>query len=227
MALDLEIPESKVKAVIFDLDGVICNTEPLHVRSWQILFAKKGITVPEAEFRSGIGITDAKLLERLFVEYKIQDNIYSWQIEKRNIFLNLLQQSVPEFPGAVALVRRLSWNWPLGIASSAWRISIETVTRRLGIRNCFRAIVAKEDVSAHKPSPEPYLTVAAELGQEPEACLAIEDSIAGVAAAKAAGMVCVAVTNSYSAEQLSSADCTLASLEQAQPIYDLLVGRSS
>ena len=223
--MDPDIPESKVQAVIFDVDGVICDTEPLHVRSWQILFAKKGIIVPEEELRAGIGITDLMLLERLFKQYSIQDNIYTWQIEKRNIYLNLLQQSVPEFPGAVLLVKRLSWNWPLAIASSAWRISIETVTRRLGIRSCFRVIVAKEDVSAHKPEPEPYLAAAAQLSVEPSACAAIEDSPAGVTAAKAAGMLCIAVTNSYPADRLAAADLTVGSLEQTEAIFAMLTGQ--
>jgi len=220
--VDLGIEESRAKAVIFDLDGVICNTEPLHVQSWQILFARKGIHVPESEIWGAVGFTDLKLLEKLFAEHRIDDNVYTWQIEKRNIFLNLLQQSVPAFPGAVELVKTLSWNWPLGIASSAWRISIETVTRRLGIRNHFQVIVAKEDVSAHKPSPEPFLTAAAELRLDPRECAAIEDSQAGIEAAKKAGMLCIAVTNSYPAEQLKAADLIVSSLEQAGPIFSLL-----
>lgn len=220
--MDLDVEESRVRAVIFDLDGVICDTEPLHVISWRILFAKRGIEVPEAYLKTGIGITDLEFLRTFFERYDIKGDPNLWQLEKRNIYLGLLQHKVPEFPGAVALVKRLYWNWPLGLASSSWRISIETITRRLAIRRHFAAIIGKEDVTEHKPSPEPFLAAAAELEIDPVRCAVIEDSIAGIEAAKGAGMLCIAVTNSYPADKLSDADLIVTSLEDAAPILSLL-----
>ena len=222
---DSDFGTTLVKAVIFDLDGVICNTEPLHVRSWQVLFARKGIHVPESRIWAGVGISDLDMLKQWFQEFSITDDIHSWEVEKRNIYLMLLQQDVPEFPGAVNLVKRLSWNWPLGLASSAWRAAVEISLRKLAIRSHFQVLVAKEDVASHKPSPEPYLTAAANLGVRPAHCVAIEDSPAGITAAKQAGMACIAVTNSFSADRLSEADFVIGSLDQTAPIFAFLTGR--
>jgi len=223
--MDFGIRESRVQAVIFDLDGVICDTEPIHVRSWQALFAEKGIKVPEEEILEGVGITDRALLEEILARRSMQADVSDWLIAKRKIYLDLLQESVPAFPGAVELVRQLSWNWPLAIVSSAWRIAIETVTRKLDIRRHFRVIVAKEDVTRHKPSSEPFLTAATELGVDPVDCAVIEDSLAGVEAAGRAGMLCIAVTNSFPADRLDGADLIVDSLKQTGPILDLLTGK--
>jgi HAD superfamily hydrolase (TIGR01509 family) len=222
--MNLGLAVSRVQAVIFDLDGVICNTEPLHIQSWQILFAKKGIKVPEPEIQAGIGRTDLSLLEIIFAKHRIKAKATEWQLDKRKIYLNLLQQSVPAFPGAVPLIKRLSWNWPLGIASSAWRIAIETITRRLDVRKYFKVIIAREDVARHKPASEPFLAAAVELRVAPADCAVIEDSVAGVEAAKRAGMLCIAVTNSFSPDQLKEADLVVGSLEATEPIHAFLTG---
>ena len=213
---------SKARAVVFDLDGVICNTEPLHVRSWQILFARRGIHVPDAKIWTGVGVTDHEFLARLFRELYIKDEPYAWEIEKRNIYLSLLMQDVPEFPGAVRLVKQLSWNWPLAVASSTWREAVEVSLRRLSIRDRFQAVIAKEDVRVHKPCPDAYLQAADRLGVVAEDCAAIEDSIVGVAAAKRAGMLCIAVTNSFRAEQLTKADLIVSSLQETSRIFAFL-----
>ena len=225
IGVDTDFQVTSVKAIIFDLDGVLCNTEPLHVRSWQVLFARKGIHVPESRIWAGVGITDTEMLKAWFREFNITDSIHSWEVEKRNIYLMLLQQDVPEFPGAVNLVRQLSWNWPLGLASSAWRAAAEISLRKLAIRDHFQVLVAKEDVTSHKPAPDPYLMAATNLGVRPSQCVAIEDSPAGIAAAKQAGMACIGITNSFSADRLKEADFVIGSLEHTDPIFAFLTGR--
>jgi len=215
-------PQTAAKAVVFDLDGVICNTEPLHVRSWQILFARKGIHVPDAKIWTGVGVTDHEFLVRLFRELYIKDEPYTWEVEKRNIYLSLLMQDVPEFPGAANLVKWLSWNWPLAVASSSWREAVEVSLRRLSIRDRFQVVVAKEDVKVHKPCPDAYLLAARRLAVDPRDCVAIEDSFVGVAAAKRAGMLCIAVTNSFRADQLTKADLTIGSLQETGRILPFL-----
>jgi len=224
--MELDIHMSRVQAVIFDLDGVICNTEPIHVRSWQVLFASRGIEVPEEEILEGVGIADRVLLEDILVRRGVQADVSDWLIAKRKIYLDMLQESTPAFPGAVELIRQLNWNWPLAIASSAWRIAIETITRRLDIRRHFRAIIAKEDVEHHKPSPEPFLAAARQLGVKASDCAVIEDSVAGVEAAGRAGMLCIAVTNSFPAERLGPADLIVDSLEATDQIFSLLAAPS-
>jgi len=216
--------ESKVRAVIFDFDGVICDTEPLHIKSWQILFALKGIDVTESELLAGIGVTDLNLLDGIFARRGMQESPAEWQLEKRSIYLDLLQGSVRTFPGALELVRALSRNWPMAIASSAWRAAIDIVTRRLDIGEHFRVIVGKEDVTAHKPAPEVFLTAASRLGVHPPDCAVIEDSPTGLQAAKAAGMRRVAVTNSFPAAELEDAHLIVHSLEETERIRAFLTG---
>jgi len=217
--------EKKVRAVIFDLDGVICDTEPLHIESWHILFAREGIDVSDAELEAGIGITDLNLLEGIFAIHAIEADPREWQQRKRTIYLSLLKKSVNEFHGATALIRKLSARWHLAIASSAWRAAIEAITDRLGVRDYFSIIVGKEDVSAHKPSPEPFLAAADGLGIKPLHCAVIEDSPTGLQAAKAAGMRRIAVTNSFPATRLQDAELVVESLEETERIEAFLLGR--
>ena len=225
--MDCNSPENKVQAVIFDFDGVICNTEPLHIRSWQILFARRALDIPMAELEAGIGITDVSLLQRIFAKRNIVADPREWQLQKRSIYLELLEESVEEFPGAAALVKRLQKSRPLAIASSAWRSAIETALRKLCISRYFRVVVSKEDVARHKPDPEVFLEAASKLGVEPGGCVVIEDSPAGIQAAKAAGMRCIAVTNSFPPARLSDADLILGSLEETERIIAFLVGEDA
>ena len=225
--MDSNTPENKVQAVIFDFDGVICNTEPLHIRSWQILFARRGLDIPMAELEAGIGITDISLLQSIFAKRNIVAEPQEWQLQKRSIYLELLEESVEEFPGAAALVKRLHKSRPLAIASSAWRSAIEVAVRKLCISRYFRVIVSKEDVTRHKPDPEVFLKAASKLGVEPGGCAVIEDSPAGIQAAKAAGMRCIAVTNSFPPARLSDADLIVSSLEETDRIIAFLVGEDA
>jgi beta-phosphoglucomutase len=142
---------------------------------------------------------------------------------KASLYRAAINERYLLFPGVVELVRSLAKTYPLAIASGALRGEIEMVLERGGIRDCFQAIIAAEDVGACKPDPEGYLKALAALNAcglrriQPGECLVIEDSIAGVDAAKRAGMRCLAVTNSYSVEELREADWVAAGLADLEP----------
>ena len=130
--------------------------------------------------------------------------------------------TVPFFPGAKELVRALAEEVPVAIASGALHAEIDAILRAGGIRDAFSAIVGADDVTRGKPHPEPYLTaMAAVNGHEdkltPADCLVFEDAMPGIAAARAAGMIVVAVTNSYPAERLRAAQRIVATLEGLTP----------
>ena len=206
------------RAVIFDLDGIIVDSESLHVDAWNVLFAHHGIAVTDEETDHGIGMLDADWIRYLFARRGEPVDPEWWQEAKREVYAGILKRNVRPFPGVAALVRRLSGEFRLAVASSSWRENIETVLAAMGLAACFAVLTGKQDVERHKPHPQAYLRTAAALGVAPEACAVIEDSVLGVRAARAAGMRCIAVTNSLPAERLAEADLVVGSLEDADAI---------
>ena len=205
-------------AVIFDLDGVLVDSESLHVEAWKVLFGRHGLDVTADEFAHGVGMADADWLAWLFRQRSWRESVEPWQEAKREVFQDILARNVRPFPGAVGLVRRLSPEFRLAIASNSWRRNIETVVDALGLGECFGALVGADDVERCKPAPDVYLRAADLLGVLPAACTVIEDSPLGVQAAKAAGMRCIGVTNSLPAEALRGADVILGGLADAEAI---------
>lgn len=212
------------RAVIFDLDGVLADSEGLHAVAWERLFDREGVTVTEAECEHGIGMTDVAWVRWLFERRGQDADPRWWQDAKRAIYGELLAANVRTFPGVPELVRRLAEEFRLGVASSSWREDIETVVRGLGLDDCFQSFVGKQDVERHKPDPQAYLLSAQRLGARPAACTVIEDSALGIQAAKAAGMRCIAVTTSLPAHRLGDADLVLDSLDDPDPVVRLARG---
>ncbi len=210
--------DGRARGVVFDLDGVLVDSEGLHVEAWRLLFARHGLEATEAEFAQGVGMSDVDWLEWLFASRGTTGDITSLREAKRAIFQTLLAANVRPFPGVVPLVRALHGEFRLGVASNSWRQNIGTVLDALGLRACFDAIVGADDVARHKPHPEAYQRVAASLGLQPPACTVIEDSPLGIQAAKAAGMRCIGITNTLPAERLAQADLVVPSLEDAQRV---------
>jgi HAD superfamily hydrolase (TIGR01509 family) len=202
-----------MRAVLFDFDGVLVNSEPLHFRALRDALAPEKIAIDEAEYvRTYLAYDDREAiriaLERHGFGYDAA-RIDAIARRKAAAFDALLGD-VPFFPGVRELVRELGRELPLGIASGALRGEIERVLVAGGLRDAFATIVGADDVSRGKPHPEPYLTAMARLaprapGLRPEECLVFEDSMAGVTAALAAGMKVVAVTHSYPAPKLAAA----------------------
>ncbi|MBL7223495.1 MAG: HAD family phosphatase [Candidatus Brocadiae bacterium] len=211
--------------VIFDLDGVMVDSEPLHVEAWQALFAREGLEVTHEEYHHGIGMLDADWIDYLFGRRGRSTDATWWQNEKRQIYRGVLAAAVRPFPGVVALVRRLhEAGVALGVASNSWRENIETVLHATALTHCFGVLTGKEDVTRPKPHPEPYLTTAAKLGVPPRHCTVIEDSDLGIQAAKAAGMRCIAVPNSLPPERLAQADWIVDSLDRTEAVCKRVMG---
>ncbi len=214
--------DSRTRGVIFDLDGVLVDSEALHVEAWRALFARLGIEVSDEEYAQGVGMADVDWLRWLVARRGLQADIASWREEKRALFQRILAADTRPFPGVAELVRRLRPDFRLAVASNSWRQNIETVLERLGLRDSFDALVGADDVTRHKPHPEAYQVAAARLGLPPAACVVIEDSPLGIQAAKAAGMRCIGITNSLPAERLGGADLVVGTLEDAEPVLRFL-----
>lgn len=210
-----------IAAIVFDFDGVLVDSEPLHLRAYQEILEPLGISLPREEYYARyLGYDDPGVFRALADArgWSLDDRqIASLIDEKSRTFDSLLGGADVLYPGAVACVTRLAAEWPLGIASGALRSDIETMLRGRGLSQYFRFIVASGDTAASKPAPDPYRQAAALHGVPPSACVAIEDSRWGIESAKGAGLWCVAITNTYPVTELLDADAIITSLDELTP----------
>ncbi len=200
-----------IRAVLFDFDGVIVNSEPLHFRAMRDSLLPEGISIDEDEYAASYLAYDDREALRIALERHGRtagrDRVAAVAARKAALFDGMIA-GVPFFPGARELVRALAAEMPLAIASGALRGEIERILAAAQLRDAFQVIVGADDVGSGKPHPEPYLTALARLGRAELAasdCLVIEDSVAGIAAGRAAGMKVLGVTHTYPAAKLSAA----------------------
>jgi beta-phosphoglucomutase len=210
-----------VRAAIFDFDGVIVDSEPLHFRAMQEALLGEGIRITEDEYYGLYLAYDDRGALRLALEHHGQAaepaRLEALVGRKEERFEAVLRD-VAFFPGAADLVRSLGARMPLAIASGARHAEIEAILVAGGLHDAFGAIVGADDVRRTKPDPEPYLTAMARLlprapNLRPGECLAFEDSVPGILSAKGAGMKVVAVAHSYPAEKLRIAHRVVGTLE--------------
>ena len=186
------IPEGEFDGYIFDCDGTLADTMPLHYKAWCAALAEHECDFPEAFFYELGGVPTEKIVEILNERHGHQMPVVETAAYKESLFLQLIPEIVPIEP-VVAIVHELYGKKPLAVASGGHRaIVIKTLTA-LGIADKFETIVGAEDYKNGKPAPDPFLEAARRLGIPPERCLAFEDTQAGIASAKAAGMKTVLV----------------------------------
>jgi beta-phosphoglucomutase len=214
-----------MQALIFDFDGVIVDTEPLHHRAFQRVFQPLGLDVTWEQYvDTYIGFDDRDAVrERFRVAGKPLDDATLLRLvaEKAAAFLDVVAEApAAAFPGVVALIREASARIPVGLCSGAVMSDIQPFLERLDLATCFQTIVTADDVAASKPDPMSYRLALAklqmkhpQLGLSPETTVAIEDTPAGIASARGAGLRVLAVTNSYPAPALNEAHAVIETLE--------------
>ena len=201
-------------AVIWDLDGVIADTAPFHFLAWQRVARDRGITFTEIDFKQTFGKRNPEIIAEKFSLGLTSAEIETLSIHKEEIFRRIAKQSIKPFPGVLNLLLSLkSAMWKMALASSTPAENIRLIAGALGIAGLFDTVVSDKDVSRGKPDPEGFLLAASRLEVLPIDCVVIEDAVAGVRAAKAAGMKCIAVINTNPAEVLAEADKVVDSLE--------------
>lgn len=201
-----------VQAALFDLDGTLINSERRSMAVWAMLLDSHGVVHDEVVLRGFMGRRGRDVLtERahLFPGRRIEDLIeeaFSFQDHPG------LPDIVP-VPGAAELVRRIAaYGSPIAVVTSAGRDWAEERLAQVGIRDLLETVVSAHDVTVGKPDPEGFLLAAARLSVDPAHCVAFEDSIAGIAAAKAAGMACVGIATTHPGTELTAADLVVADL---------------
>ncbi len=209
-----------LRAAVFDFDGVIVDTEPLHFRSLHDALLEAEVRITAEEYWGIYLAYDDRTAIRLALEQhgraSTPEQVTTIEARKSARFAALLSE-VPVFEGARELVRALAGEMPLAIASGARHDEIEAILTGVGLRDAFTSIVGAEDTARTKPDPEPYLEAVRRLastarGLEPSECIAFEDSRPGIASALGAGMRVVAVAHSYPAETLGTAHRVVRSL---------------
>lgn len=211
----------KMKAVLFDLDGVITDTAVYHYKAWKALAAKIGIEIDEAFNEQLKGISRMDSLERILAKgskldaYSEEDKL-ALATEKNDLYKTMIQQMTPEdiLPGINDLISGLkAKEMRLGLASASQNGPM--ILEKLGLKDTFDEIVDPAQLKAGKPDPEIFLTGAQDLGFKPEECVGIEDAAAGVDAINAAGMVSIGVGNEQTLQKATTVVPDTASLSAA------------
>ena len=213
-----------IRAVIFDFDGVIANSEPLHLAAFREVLAAEGVALSDADYYERyLGYDDVGVFRAISRERGTpwDDARVAALVDRKAVHLEQLERDGSIlFPGADQAIRRLAASLPLAIASGARRLEIQRILNRAGLQQYFGAIVAAEDTAASKPAPDPYLcaverlSAASGLRLVPADCVAVEDSHWGLESARAAGLRTVAVTHTYPASALGAADLLIDHLDR-------------
>jgi len=212
-----------LQAIVFDFDGVIANSEPLHLRAFQLALAEEGIDLSRGEYFSRyLGFDDVGMFEALARDRRLPmtDHQVTALVERKGVKLQeLMQADAVLFPGAKEFIRAAAAQVPIAIASGALRHEIDEVVQAAGVAALFTTIVASGDTPESKPSPAPYLLAFHRLQElaggtlDPRRCVAIEDSRWGLESARGAGLRCVGVTTSYPAHELAGAELVVGGLD--------------
>ena len=208
-----------LRAIIFDFDGIIVNSEPLILQLTQEMAAFEGWSVSEEEYyRDYLALDDRGIVEHLYasherpVDIARRDELVAWKAQR---YQEIIRDGLPPMPGAVEFVTQVANHYPLAIASGSLRVEIEPLLTQLGLREKFSVLATADDCQRSKPDPEVYLLAFSRLRTLPkfrnqslqsEECLAIEDAPLGVVAAQAAGLKCLALAHSRPPAELQHAD---------------------
>jgi len=213
---------SALQAIVFDFDGVIADSEPLHLKAYQQALAEDGLLLDRDEyFARYLGYDDVGMLQALARDRGLawtDRHITALVARKGTKLQALLEGDEVLFPGAAAFVRTAAAEVPIAIASGAMRHEIVQIVRAAGLGDLFTTIVASGDTPESKPSPAPYLLAFEQLQQasgrplDRRRCVAIEDSVWGLESARGAGLRCVGVTTSYPAAELTGAELVVGGL---------------
>lgn len=211
-----------MKGVIFDMDGVLTDSEPLINAAAVAMFRERGLAVQPEDFLPFVGTGEDRYLGGVAEKHGFALDLPAAKRRTYEIYLDLVPRQLRAFPGAGELVdacRRAGLK--VAVASSADRIKIEANLRHIGLPPAgWDAVVCAEDATHKKPAPDLFLAAAGRLALAPGQCVVIEDAVNGIQAAKAAGMRCVAVAQTFPAAQLRAADLVRPNL-QAVTLADL------
>lgn len=203
--------------VIFDMDGVLVDSEKFICKAACMMFEELGLKVKPADFVAFVGMGENRYLGGVAQKYGFALDIEKAKKRTYDIYLEIIKGQLKPLPGVYEFIEKCRKAGKLlAIASSADKRKVEGNIAEIGLKKeFFKAIVTAEDVVHKKPAPDIFLCAANKLGLNPKDCLVIEDAVSGVAAAKSAGAKCLALTTSFEKEQLKAADFFAPNLAEA------------
>ena len=193
----------EIKALIFDCDGTLADTMPLHWLAWQTITSRHNVIFPEDRFYALGGVPSRHILQMLREEQRLSIDPIAVSREKEEEYLKLMAQVGP-IHEVVEIAKDHAGKLPMAVASGGTRAVIEKVLRHLNIRDLFGAVVTSEDVVHQKPAPDIFLEAARRLGVPPKTCRAYEDTDIGLSAIRTAGMDAVDVRTLIALRQKSA-----------------------
>ncbi len=208
-----------IKAVIFDLDGVLIDSEKLHYITWKKAFMEKGAELPLEEYREHyFGITATDIVKQ-FAERRnmplSSEELKELAYRKNVHYRELVAKELEPVKGAPELLEKLKKaNFMIALATSTTRKNLQAVMKKTGLGRYMDSMVCAQDITKGKPDPEIFLKAASNIREKPENCLVIEDAPLGINAAKRAGMKCIAVATTHKTPELANADMVVKDLSQ-------------
>ena len=196
-------PTEDIEALIFDCDGTLADTMPLHFIAWQNVLTNYGFKFDEDLFYSLGGQPTERIVANLSKEQNIDVDVMKVTHEKESAFLDLIDEVEPIAP-IVNVAKEFYRKLPMGVGSGGQREVVKTILKSLSIESLFDCMVGSEDTKLHKPEPDVFLEVASRLNIEPSKCLVYEDADLGVEAARRAGMKCFDVRTVHTPRRITS-----------------------
>lgn len=214
---------STTRAVIFDMDGVLADSEPLINEAAIAMFAERGLTVQPDDFLPFVGAGEERYIGGVAQKYSYPLDVPAAKHRTYEIYLDLVPVKLQAFPGVHDLIRACrAAGWRVAVASSADAIKVAANLQKIGLPpESWDVVLTGESVIRNKPAPDIFLLAAEKLGVVASECVVVEDAVNGVRAAKAAGMRCVAVAHTFAAERLREADLVREKIARVQ-INDLV-----
>ncbi len=204
--------------ILFDMDGLIVDSEPLHCKAYQQIFKKHGVQMTDEEYYLELS-TKGTAMSEICRKYGTPDSDPEAIIEEKiEIYLNLVEKELELMPGADEAVKTLKEEFSIVLASASRRVFVENILKRFGLENEFLRIFTGSEVSKRKPDPEIYNYASREMKIPPENCVVLEDAEKGVLAAYRAGMKCIAIPTIYNkGGDYSKATLTVNCIKEVTP----------